>query len=347
MRDLLAVLPVQGRMHLCRVRGREFEALTEAPGSEDALHVLSDDGAWLSVMDGGNRRAGLFQCLPEAPWLVEKLSCQPLSLGCIGHTVLGWDGQLFVGGHGEAGEALWRRSEAAPQPWREIALPDGVKRRGKAIDGLHVIGGNLIAVDDIVLPKWLLVYELLDEGDVRYQRKVRLPRHSTYERVRATCLGPHGLVVLSNGINYGRPSTHVFSLDVDAFERRFHFGALGPATDQPDVDPSRFRLLPATDADERCLWEGHLARALLGACDVAQTRHAILVACGAEGLLAIRNDDGHSIRAVDSLMQLSAAPLASIERLVVPRPADGSGAFVVGMTSDGQVKATWIPDPLA
>lgn len=198
-----AVLPVGGSPHLCAVNEGQIQPLAAAPGYPDAQYFLSPDAAWLAVLDDQRKRAGLFELLPGEPWLRRSIPFGTLPRRCIGHVALGLDGTLYVGGHGKAGEALWRNSASRDGTWNEIELPEGLRKHGKAIDGLHVIDGHLIAVDDIIVPKWLLVYAMRPDSGLELERQVKLPSHTTNERVLHSCIGPMGKAANSKPGNPG------------------------------------------------------------------------------------------------------------------------------------------------
>jgi hypothetical protein len=107
---------------------------------------------------------------------------------------------LYLGGHVRRGgrESLWvrdlRTGAQAPVPLPEETYP------GKAIDALLVDGDRLIAVDDIVFPKWYFVYDIGDPLRPRAGRSIRLPGHYSYERVLSSALCGDAVATLSSGV---------------------------------------------------------------------------------------------------------------------------------------------------
>lgn len=91
---------------------------------------------------------------------------------------------------------------------------------GKGIDGFAHFNGKLIAVDDIVLPRFLLVYDVADARAPRFVEAVDLPAHSSYERVKSVAASGRALVLLSTTANHGRFSLHVSLLDLATLKER-------------------------------------------------------------------------------------------------------------------------------
>jgi hypothetical protein len=92
--------------------------------------------------------------------------------------------------------------------WTPLDVPPEVRRMGKSIDGLFVDGPRLVALDDIVLPKVLLTYDVTDPRAPRRTGHAPLGAHHTYERVLCGARGEGWLAVLSRG--GGRAGTGSF-----------------------------------------------------------------------------------------------------------------------------------------
>ena len=326
-----AVVPRNGVACLCATRDGQLEVLSEAPGEQDARHVLSEDGRFLAVMDRGNTRAGLYELLPEEPWIHETLPLAPLPNGCIGHAALPMRDRLLIGGHGPNHEALWQRTTGANSNWITIPLPPEVLQRGKAVDGLHLLGDTLVVVDDIVTPKWLLLYDLPGCGMPVHRDIIRLPSHTTYERIIHSFLGNSGLWCLSKGINHGVASTHLWRLSLPGFEQDAHWAA-------SDVRRSFFR--SAFDEDP-VAESSRAARDCLQSCTaIAEVDGNILLACGGQGLGLFALGDGPC--RIEDLQSLKTLGLYSVDGLVLPQPWDGQGVFLMGEDYSGTMNSAWL-----
>lgn len=326
----LAVLPVRDGAWLCRCRGAEVEPLAEVPGSPEARHALAPSGSALAVLDSNGKRGGLFRVLDQAPWVEVRLPFTSLPKGCRGHAVAATDTALIVGGHSRSEEALWFRSQEHPDVWRPIGLPDGIASRGKAVDGLHLDGARLLAVDDLVFPKWLVVYRMDDPVEPRSPLAIRLPEHIAYERILASALGPAWLGLLSKGISHGSQGSCLALVDRTTFQEVSLWSAstsegLFEGTSQHEADPGGPPLLQGVD--------------------VGFAGDTLVVACGAQGLLAA--DLAGWTPAPASTLGPPLVPrpvpgLARVDRIVTTTPPDPLGVFLVGLDEHGSSTHVWM-----
>lgn len=88
-------------------------------------------------------------------------------------------------------------------PWDVLHLPVEACGRGKAVDALLLHGDRLVAVDDVVEPKWFFAFDVADPFAARLVDSRELPTHTTYESVRCAVLGPAGIAIVSQGYNHG------------------------------------------------------------------------------------------------------------------------------------------------
>lgn len=327
-----AFLPVDGRIHLCRTEGPEVRVLAGAPGKGEADFVFSRDGSHFSVLDNGNKRAGLFRLLPEAPWFERVLSFASLPRRCQGHAHAVAGGGLLVGGHGSTGESLWIRKPGDGDRWTPVPIPEQLRHHGKAVDGLLIEGRRIIAVDDIVMPKWVIVYEADDAGNLQPEEVTELPCHTSYERIRRCALGPGMVGLISSGFNHGTSSRFVSILGSADFME----WALWSAHEGPE-DEGEERMRPP----------------LMRACDLGFLRGRLVIACGGFGLLVadlrgwspVLEDPGphpHSTYPEGpELRPIDVPGLAIVERLVLPL-GEEAGLFAVGKGLDGERAYGWV-----
>ena len=325
------VVPRNGVACLCATYNGQLEVLSVAPGEPDARHVLSEDGRFLAAMDRGNTHAGLFETLPSAPWIREILPFAPLPNGCVGHAALPLQDCLLIGGRGPNHEALWQRTAMVDSGWMAVPLPQEVLQRGKAVDGLHLMGDTLVVVDDIVTPKWLLLYDLPRGGMPIHRDTIRLPSHTTYERIIYTSLGDSGLWCLSKGINYGVASTHLWRLSMPAFKEEAHWAARQVSR---SIRPSTFDDPPAPEATRLAM------DCLLSCVAVAEVGGNILLACGGKGLCLLALGDGPS--GIEDMKFVDTLGFYSVDGLVRPAPWDGQGVFLVGEDKSGVMNSAWL-----
>ena len=126
---------------------------------------------------------------------------------------------LVVGGAGKrTGQSLYRRSLGNSATWQPVPLPDEMLQPGKPIDALVHNDENIFAVDDLVLPRWLLVYpragQLADLPTLTHP----LPWNGSYEHFHAAAVGSGKLALLSRTSNRGHIAQHVTVLSLDDLE---------------------------------------------------------------------------------------------------------------------------------
>ena len=163
-------------------------SLRFVPSGPDRLLGVDARGKGVSVLrrvEGELRREAVF----EAP------------RGMRVHALAARGDALYLGGHVQRGghrESLWvrdlRSGTLTPVPLPEETYP------GKAIDALLVDGDRLIAVDDIVYPKWHFVYHIGDPLAPRVKGSVELPGHYSYEQVLSAALCGDAVATLSAGV---------------------------------------------------------------------------------------------------------------------------------------------------
>jgi hypothetical protein len=135
------------------------------------------------------------------------------------HAVALVDGVVYAGGQGGP-DMLGFFDAMGSTPWRRLPIPEHVTTFGKGIDGFAVHEGMLIAVDDIVLPRYLIRYDVRDPRAPVLVEARHLPHHSSAERIRAVASDGGAMVLLSSSANRGRMSQHVALYDLASLEER-------------------------------------------------------------------------------------------------------------------------------
>lgn len=108
------------------------------------------------------------------------------------------------------------------QGWRELSEPEG--GTSKHIDGLAISGEQLVAVDDLVRPKWNFVFDIKQPPTPQFLSKSRLPAHISYEQVEVVASDDRWLALWSRGINHGNMSTHLCLLSMTDLRERATIG---------------------------------------------------------------------------------------------------------------------------
>lgn len=120
---------------------------------------------------------------------------------------------LFVGGNCGK-EVLGSFDLASPEPgWVPLEVPAQFRQYGKRIDDLLLDGDRLIAVDDIVSPKYLLRYDVSEPRAPRLLDVREIPWHSSYETIHSGAVGADWVALHSTSMNHGWQGTHIALLD--------------------------------------------------------------------------------------------------------------------------------------
>ena len=161
-------LPVDGIAHLCTISEQgAVEARACAPGNPDAQYKISSDRKFFGFLDSSNKRLAVYELLEAAPWMRRVVPPTNLPRDCSGHDFILHEGQLLVGGSSRSQENIWALdytlTEQPPSVWQALEVPEAVRKRGKSIDLLYVLNQTLVAVDNVLRPKWFVFYHL-NEG---------------------------------------------------------------------------------------------------------------------------------------------------------------------------------------
>lgn len=232
-----AFLPHVGATWLCLTNGPQVTPLAPAPGMANAFRRFSSDGSEFGFLDQSGKRLALYRLLQQAPWFECLLAPTSLPKSCVADDFVIHQGTLIAGGKGANGEALWARCPTVDTAWRHIPLPEGVGKFGKSIDALFVRDAKLIAVDNVMRPKWILVYPLEPELRCDGVEKVNLKNHTTYETVIRAAEGKDHYALYSAGINHGRISNYIALLRKDDLtEVALWSGLMPPSTERLNSD---------------------------------------------------------------------------------------------------------------
>lgn len=169
--DVVAV-PLDRYWQLVRVdRSGALDPVVDLPVSPEAAVSRDDEGRWWALDAKARHVEGFVldddRLRPIGRWTL-PIELAPKDVAASGD-------RLFVGG-GTAwmdtpvtryGPRIFVSSVAAPtDPWVELECVYPIRLGGhsKAIDALVVDGDRLVAIDDVVMPKYLYTYDLAVEG---------------------------------------------------------------------------------------------------------------------------------------------------------------------------------------
>ncbi len=103
-----------------------------------------------------------------------------------------------------------------PLQWRSIPVAREINWTGKGIDGFARRGSKLVAIDDIVLPRYLFLLDISDPRNPRALEHRDLPAHSSGERIRSVVSNDDIVVMLSSSGNHGAASLHIAFYDLES-----------------------------------------------------------------------------------------------------------------------------------
>jgi hypothetical protein len=187
---------------------------------------IDEDSMQVVVIDDDGKRLRLFELGEDA---LHETKALPLPVGVVADSIVLSDAVVFLGCHSDESEAHLQREKlfsldlrAANPDWQGAPMwydgDDFIPR--KAIDELFVDGDRLLAIDDIVFPRYSLIYAIRDRTQLELMQAVQMVDHTSYESVRAATLGQRWLAVISVGINHGTWMQFVAVLERDSLAER-------------------------------------------------------------------------------------------------------------------------------
>lgn len=110
------------------------------------------------------------------------------------------ENHLFAGGQLDS-EVVGFFDLNDPQcSWQQMEVPQSMRASGKAIDDLVIDGNRLIAIDNLLIPKFLLVYDIANPSRPKFL-KYETFAHGTYEEAIMGAAGHQWMAVLSSSVS--------------------------------------------------------------------------------------------------------------------------------------------------
>jgi len=186
-------------------------------------------------------------------------------------SIAAWNDWIFVAGRGGDAPMLvmgrWRDEVSV---WRSI-YPERFKEFGhrKKIGALFTSGNHLIAVDNIVTPKFLALFSITAEG-VGEPELLELQGHGPYEKIHSAALSTGRLALLSSTGSMNGPG--------------FFISIVNPMTAEEVALFESFRIQKFPRGDIAVEKFSVATRVLQSAQSVALLGNILIIACGREGL---------------------------------------------------------------
>jgi hypothetical protein len=214
------VLPLDLRASLFHWNGHALRRCDSASIPRDAPWCADVESDVLCYADGNKLFAvrGALRDVAQTTLLFEGASAFRF------HALALKDGVLFAGGQCEMEVVGAIDLQATVPAWRRLDLPAELRHPGKSVDSFVLDGDRLLALDDILLPKWWFVYDVSDARRPAFMAAPPLAVHSTYETYHHATLAHRHVVTVSTSINHGLTRVHL------AFFNRADLAHLGAVT---------------------------------------------------------------------------------------------------------------------
>jgi len=129
---------------------------------------------------------------------------------------------IFIGG--EAGKEMLIQYHIQTKKWFSLEIPSEVIKPGKAIDDIVITENHLIAIDNIVTPKYLLFYDLNTSSKLALSHIRKLKANGAYEHISAGRINAKYLALLSQtSSGYSGRYQHISIYDLNDMQRSFVF----------------------------------------------------------------------------------------------------------------------------
>ena len=122
------------------------------------------------------------------------------------------ESNIFVGG--DFGKEKIYSYNMTENRWNRIAIPPEIMSLGKSVDDFLIYSDTLIALDNLVMPKYLLYYNLIDAENIALIKSYEVPPNGTYEQLHRILLKEKYFVILSSTYSgYTGEASHITVLD--------------------------------------------------------------------------------------------------------------------------------------
>ena len=199
------LLPLDSGLGVYEFERGRVEPVGPVPASELTVARISDDGVHLGVIDQKGKRATAFRIGSAGLERIAPLVTLPRGVST---RVIAMSGSTLYAATGPTIRVL-----VAGRWEREMPLPAPCGGPGKSIDELLIDGAQLIAVDDLIFPKFFVRFPLSGPLDENRAEVLKMPVHNSYEQVRFAALGEQWVVVISRGDNRGQVREYLSLFD--------------------------------------------------------------------------------------------------------------------------------------
>lgn len=152
-------------------------------------HAWLDEGSLAVLTHPMRKRAGwqqvrIFRCEENRALAIGMMKTPILAADLIG-----FQGRLVICGTSDSHSRAFILDAFPEERWKPLEMSPELEWGRKGIDALASDGHQLIAIDNIVLPKWLVRYVPAEDAVPQLADVVQLPQHGSYEHIRTASSG--------------------------------------------------------------------------------------------------------------------------------------------------------------
>ena len=200
------ILPRGAHSKVCAITGDSIIDIAPLSFPPEGRVTISDSGWIVYIARHGKRlsiaRIDSSNALTTHPTIILPGKFKAFATGIA-------DDILYVGGScGEEVLGLFHLRDNHPE-WISLNVPNELKRMGKNIDELIIDDKRLIAVDNLVFPKWILTYDISVPEKPYMMDTIEIPAHGPYEKILDAALGNNWLALLSHTVGRNGSFMHL------------------------------------------------------------------------------------------------------------------------------------------
>ncbi|MBW6515629.1 MAG: hypothetical protein K0B81_03300 [Candidatus Cloacimonetes bacterium] len=134
------------------------------------------------------------------------------------NTVTLYQDKVFLGGYGPT----IAQYSINTGEWFSLEMSDDIVSSGKAVDDFLVEGHKLMAVDNLVFPKYMLIYKLKGAQKARLSNVIELQENGPYEQIFQARMNDRYIGMLSTSFsNYTGKADHLTIYDKKRMKKSF------------------------------------------------------------------------------------------------------------------------------
>lgn len=212
----LLILPNNDKSILARIDGQQLIVIKDLPIKAGATWTISDNGI-IAFIAGKGRRIAIDQL--DDNYRTTRQSSLLLPQKRHTRIIKFIKNDILLAGGNLTSEMLgYVNCSQNPLLWQPIWVPAKITMEGKSIDDLVIDGNRLIAVDNFIIPKFLLFYDISDPFNPQFIKMKKLGTNGTYERIEKAVVNTNFIVTLSSTYGSNGSSQHISVLDKETLE---------------------------------------------------------------------------------------------------------------------------------